>query len=144
MSCPLCGVARACERGQHESHLASLEESYAILGENQGAPGWCVLVLKEHLDHLAELPAARQLALWRDVARVAAAVRAVFGPVRLNYECLGNVVAHVHWHVIPRHADDPTPRQTVWGWSQDQLRGEMTPVQLGELRDQLRTAIARA
>lgn len=42
-------------------------------------------------------------------------VRAVpSGPIRINYECLGNVVAHVHWHLIPRRASDPDPGATVW------------------------------
>ena len=32
----------------------------------------------------------------------------------MNYELLGNQIAHIHWHLIPRPADDPAPRQPVW------------------------------
>jgi len=32
----------------------------------------------------------------------------------MNYELLGNQIAHIHWHLIPRRADDPAPRQPVW------------------------------
>jgi len=113
-----------------------------MLGENQGCPGWCVLIVKEHVEHLAEWPAARQARLFEDVARVASAVRAEFGgggtPPRINYECLGNVVAHVHWHVIPRHAGDPTPRQPVWGLAPEQLRGAMTEDERSALAARLR------
>jgi diadenosine tetraphosphate (Ap4A) HIT family hydrolase len=27
---------------------------------------------------------------------------------------LGNQIAHIHWHLIPRPADDPAPREAVW------------------------------
>jgi diadenosine tetraphosphate (Ap4A) HIT family hydrolase len=32
----------------------------------------------------------------------------------MNYELLGNAIAHIHWHLIPRRADDPAPRSPVW------------------------------
>ena len=85
-----------------------------MLSEAQGYAGWCILLLKTHEEHLDRLPVARQERLAGDLARVATAVREVFRPKRLNYECLGNVQPHVHWHVIPRHADDPQPDAAVW------------------------------
>ena len=36
-------------------------------------------------------------------------------PAKINLATLGNMVAHVHWHVIPRFADDPHFPQPVWG-----------------------------
>jgi diadenosine tetraphosphate (Ap4A) HIT family hydrolase len=121
--------------------IAALRESVVILGENQGAKGWCTLVLHEHREHLAELPIARQQALFGEVAQVAGAVRRVFGPIRINYECLGNVVGHVHWHVVPRHGGDLTPRATVWGWTAEQLRGTLSEAERVELAGELRAAI---
>lgn len=85
-----------------------------MLSDAQGYAGWSVLLLKTHEEHLDRLPPERQQRLAADLARVAAAVRAVFAPRRINYECLGNVQPHVHWHVIPRHADDPQPDAAVW------------------------------
>jgi diadenosine tetraphosphate (Ap4A) HIT family hydrolase len=32
----------------------------------------------------------------------------------MNYELLGNQVPHIHWHVIPRLANDPAPLKPVW------------------------------
>ena len=73
-----------------------------------------MVLLKDHEEHLDRLPLKRQVHLAADVARVAAAIRTVFAPQRINYECLGNAEPHVHWHVIPRHADDPQPKATIW------------------------------
>lgn len=139
--CPICDSIKHIRSGHHPFFIAELSESFVVLGENQGCRGWCVLYLKEHADHLADLFPVRQAALFDDVARVAAAQRRSFGPIRINYECLGNQVSHVHWHVIPRHADDPTPKETVWGWDAARLRGEMTEQQRRELAARLRASL---
>jgi diadenosine tetraphosphate (Ap4A) HIT family hydrolase len=147
-ACPICQAVALCRAGEHPGLLAELDESYAVLGDNQGCPGWSVLLLKTHVEHLADLPIERQTRLWRDVSRTAAAIRRVFptggpggAPVRINYECLGNLVPHIHWHLIPRHASDPGPGQPVWGWPPDRLRGGMTDPQRRELRDRIRVRL---
>ncbi|GEM_PF-916532 len=143
-ACPLCERGARCVAGAEPHLLATLGESFAILGDNQGCPGWIVLVLKDHAEHVAELSARRQELLWRDVAAAAGAIRAHFGPVRINYECLGNQVQHVHWHVIPRHASDPDPQNAVWGWGPGALRGEMSDAGRLELARALRLRLAGA
>jgi diadenosine tetraphosphate (Ap4A) HIT family hydrolase len=148
MSCEICDRIQEIKAGKHPLFLDELSETFAVLGDNQGCPGWCVLLLKDHIEHLALLSIERQQRVFADVARVAGAIRAEFAtsgaggtPPRINYECLGNVAAHVHWHVVPRHADDPTPRAPVWGWSADALRGTMSMEERKELAARLRTRL---
>lgn len=143
-SCPLCAAARS--RGP--DHLASLDECEVVLGENQGNPGWCVAILREHAEHMDELSHDRQARVWSDVVRVARAIRRVFptagergGPVRLNYECLGNVVPHIHWHIVPRHAGEPDLRSPVWLRTPDALRGSLTPDARRQLAASLREVL---
>ncbi len=147
--CELCLVLPELERGSRPQLIAELRETFAVLADNQGTRGWCVLILKDHVEHMADLSAERQLRVFEDVACVAAVVRAVFsesgkggGPPRINYECLGNLVPHVHWHVIPRHAHDPEPTKPVWGWPEERLKGSMTPEERQELVAKLREALA--
>ena len=45
------------------------------------------------------------------------AVRARFDPVKLNYLTLGNIVPHLHTHVVPRYRDDPAPGGPI-EWAQ--------------------------
>lgn len=45
---------------------------------------------------------------------VAESVFRGFHPRKLNYECLGNVEPHLHWHIFPRYSDDPSPQTTSW------------------------------
>lgn len=35
-------------------------------------------------------------------------------PDHMNIESLGNVVAHLHWHIIPRYRTDPRWGQPIW------------------------------
>jgi len=141
MGCELCHRLVRARSDQDPSLIADLDECSAVLCDNQGSRGWCVLILKRHVEHLDELDVACQQRVFGDVARIGAAIRRVFGPVRLNYECLGNQVPHVHWHIIPRHADDPTPRQTVWGWTPGALQGSMTDDARAILITRLRAAL---
>jgi diadenosine tetraphosphate (Ap4A) HIT family hydrolase len=41
-------------------------------------------------------------------------LRALLAPSKINLASLGNMVPHLHWHVIPRFADDPHFPNAVW------------------------------
>jgi diadenosine tetraphosphate (Ap4A) HIT family hydrolase len=151
MPCPLCHAA------SNPLLIATLAHTHVVLGDNQGCPGWCVCVLREHVEHMDELPIQVQQAIFGEVATVARAIRAWTvahghehglprdaAPPRINYECLGNQVAHIHWHVIPRHADDPDPRNPVWGWPKERLAGAMTPERRAIAARQLSERLGRS
>ena len=114
MTCPACARLERIARGADPEFVATLSECQVVLADEQLYRGYCILFLRDHAEHLADLPFERQQRVWDDVARVAAAVRKTVEPVRLNYACLGNMTTHVHWHVIPRHADDPEPLHPIW------------------------------
>lgn len=146
MSCPACGrIAAIGQSNTSWSHLfiADLEETAVYLHEHQRYEGWCVLFLKDHAEHLSDLPIERQSRIFAEVARVAGAVRAAFQPRRINYECLGNQLAHVHWHVIPRYAApvDPDPNETVWVRPATERNAGVAPERAAQLIAQLRNAL---
>lgn len=49
------------------------------------------------------------------VFAVEAALRQCFAPDKINLASFGNVVAHLHWHVIPRWFDDRHFPEPIWG-----------------------------
>lgn len=108
--CPRCEGRWPDERDR----IAELGASVAYLHRDQFFPGWTVLVLKRHATELWQLDAAERARLMEDVTAVARALSQTFSPVKVNYELLGNQVAHIHWHVIPRLAGDPVPTAPVW------------------------------
>jgi len=46
---------------------------------------------------------------------VEATLRELMNPHKINLASLGNLVPHVHWHVIPRFEDDRNFPNAVWG-----------------------------
>ena len=114
MTCSACDRIARITEGKNPDFVATLAESHVTLADEQVYRGYCILLLKDHREHLDELPPDRQQRLWEDVVQVAGVLRRQLAPVRLNYACLGNLVTHVHWHVIPRYADDPEAQHPIW------------------------------
>lgn len=141
MPCPFCELVPSLRAGEQDC-LAELDESFVILAHDQFYPGYCILVLKEHEEQLAQLPRERQARVWNDVMRVADALRRVMNPPRINYECLGNMVNHIHWHIVPRYADDPRKHEPIWLRPEAERRGAMPAARRQEIAAQLSRALA--
>ncbi|MGH7178683.1 MAG: HIT family protein [Tepidisphaeraceae bacterium] len=141
MSCEACDRIELIRRGANPHFIAELSESFAVLADEQAYEGWCVLLLKEHHEQPAALSIERQVLLWRDVARVAAAISHTVHPVRINYECLGNQLHHVHWHVIPRYANDPQPTMPIWVRPLEERRVILPAARRATLIENLRKAM---
>ena len=77
-------------------------------------PGFCRVILNAHVREMSDLPAADRARLMEVVFAVEQAVREVARPDKVNLASLGNVVPHLHWHVIPRFADDRHFPDAVW------------------------------
>ena len=110
LACVFCSG----ERPAADHRIMDLGATTAYVHDDQFFPGWTVLVLKRHATELFELAPDERALMMDDVARVAAGLHALYRPRKINYECLGNQVPHVHWHIVPRLADDPAPRDAVW------------------------------
>lgn len=95
-------------------------------------PGFCRVILNRHEREMSDLPAEEQMTLMRIVLAVESAVREVCRPDKINLASFGNMVPHVHWHVIPRWRDDRHFPNPVWGAAQRE--GEKRTVVRGELK----------
>ena len=85
------------------------------MGPNQRYPGYCVLLCKiKEASELSDLPPEFRADFLADMARMAEAIQSVTDCYKLNYEALGNVCHHLHWHVFPRYADDPERLKPIW------------------------------
>lgn len=82
--------------------------------EAQAFPGFCRVIWKEHVREMSDLAPADRRHLLDVVGTVEAAVRTVVAPAKINLASLGNVVPHLHWHVIPRWADDSHFPAPIW------------------------------
>ena len=69
----------------------------------------------KEMSDLAEPDRARLLAAVNVVER---ALREILVPDKVNLASLGNQVPHLHWHIIPRFADDAHFPQPIWATRQ--------------------------
>ncbi|CAN5499822.1 HIT family protein [soil metagenome] len=141
MDCFACNRIEQIRRGENPYFIAELSESYAVLADEQPYQGWCILLLKDHHEQLAGLPLERQANLWNDVAKVASAITRELGPVRINYENLGNQLHHIHWHIIPRYENDPDPKMPIWVRKREELQVKLAASEEAELIARLRRAL---
>jgi len=64
---------------------------------------------------MTDLDPAQQQYLMSVVFALEGVVRQLFSPDKINLASFGNVVPHVHWHVIPRWQDDRHFPEPIWG-----------------------------
>jgi len=134
--CPMC------DRWQSDAGLriAELEHSYLILNRDQFFPGYCLLVTKQHQTELFHLDQPARQGLMEEVSRVAQALATCFQPDKLNYELLGNMVPHIHWHLVPRFRSEPLWPRPIWSEPHQELL--LAAEQYRERCDQIRRALA--
>jgi diadenosine tetraphosphate (Ap4A) HIT family hydrolase len=89
-----------------------------VLADEPDYPGFLRVILNAHVKEMTDFPAAAQQALLRVVLAAETTLREVMAPDKINLASLGNVVPHLHWHVIPRFTDDPHFPNPVWGAKQ--------------------------
>ena len=108
--CPMC------RRWEDEPELRIVEfpHSYVILNRDQFFPGYTLLFSKRHVTELFHLERTVRAELMEEVSRVALALDCVFRPDKINYELLGNMVPHIHWHLVPRFATDALWPRPIW------------------------------
>lgn len=106
--CPLCGddAARVLWRNERVRVIAADEPDY---------PGFSRVIWGAHVREMSQLDAPDREHLWQVVHVVETALRDILVPDKINLASLGNVVPHLHWHVIPRWHDDRTFPNPVWG-----------------------------
>lgn len=106
-SCELC-----IQAGGEVLHRA--EKYRIVLVDDARYPGFCRVIWNQHVKEVTDLPAADRALMMAAVWRLEEAVREVMKPDKINLASFGNVVPHLHWHVIPRYADDAHFPSPVW------------------------------
>lgn len=108
MNCPIC-------RAENEDVLLQTDDLRVIVVHNETAvPAFCRVIWREHVAEMTDLPPDARNRLMDMVYRVEAAMRQVLNPAKINLASLGNMVPHLHWHVIARFEDDAHFPAPVW------------------------------
>jgi len=108
MDCPICAA-------QNEEILLQTPNLRVIAVHNEAnAPAFCRVIWQHHVAEMTDLQPAERAELMDVVYKVEEAMRQVLQPEKINLASLGNVVPHLHWHVIARFQDDACFPAPIW------------------------------
>jgi diadenosine tetraphosphate (Ap4A) HIT family hydrolase len=128
-NCPLCKEEPRLEEGQL---IWRGDDCRVILVHDPDLPGFCRVIWNQHVSEMTGLSYSEREHLMSLVFAVEEAVRYVMHPDKMNIAALGNMVPHIHWHVIPRYKDDAFFPGSVWS-----ERTQQTPATILAARTQL-------
>jgi diadenosine tetraphosphate (Ap4A) HIT family hydrolase len=132
-NCVLCKEELKPEEGQL---IWRGDDCRVILVSDPDLPGFCRVIWNRHVAEMTDLSYGEREHLMSLVFAVEEAVRQVMQPDKINIAALGNMVPHIHWHVIPRYKDDAFFPGSVWS-----LKTQETPISNLETRKQLAQAL---
>ena len=135
MNCELCETAGG-------EILWQNAELRVVLVDDADYPGFCRVIWNSHVTEMTDLAAPQEQRLMQAVFAVEQVLREVLHPDKINLASLGNMTPHLHWHVIPRFADDPHFPNPIWGKRQRTGAKALPPDRLENLRRTLQTALS--
>lgn len=98
-----------CENGDKLHSLmipiAANDVATVYLNRDQKHAGRCIVALNTHKTEYHQLCEAERNAYFAAVAATARAIDAVFHPDKINYATFGDLVPHVHVHIVPKYKD---------------------------------------
>lgn len=107
LDCPLCLAER--------EHVLWRDDFCRVIWvDDADYPGFCRVILNQHVREMTDLAPVDRRRLMDVVFAAEAVARTLMDPAKINLASLGNMVPHLHWHVIPRFADDRHFPDAIW------------------------------
>ena len=116
-ACPLCDA----DGGQLVWRGDKLR---VIRADEAGFPAFYRVVWNAHVAEFSDLSTADRAHCMDVVVQVEQALRQHLEPTKINLATLGNMVAHLHWHVIARFDWDSHFPAAIWAPAQRERRPE--------------------
>lgn len=127
--CPLC----TGEGGQLLWRQTEFRVVRVSGAEAEDFPGFYRVIWNAHVPEWTDLTEAEQGLFMRALNGVERAVRTHLQPTKVNLASLGNVVPHLHWHVVARYDWDSRFPAPLWVSAQQQAPAQ----RLAEVRERL-------
>ena len=120
--------------------IAELPASKVYLFKEQSHRGRVIVASKRHVSEMIDLDRRERQAFMDDVAKVASALRNVFHPQKINYGAYGDTGCHLHFHLVPKYANDPFE----WGgtFAMNPERTYLSDVEYAELVATIKAELA--
>jgi len=105
--------------GTNDKVICRMASGWAVMGDVQFLPGYCLLLPDPVVPSLNDLDAQARATYLLDMARIGDAVLQATAALRMNYEILGNSEPELHCHIFPRYASEPDDKRKMPVWFYD-------------------------
>jgi len=75
---------------------------------------WVKLFTKNSYKELTDIPFDIKMEMFGLIENIEAALIEFYKPDKINIASFGNMLPHMHWHIIARFKDDPYFPKTTW------------------------------
>lgn len=122
-------IVKACPLCREEGEKVIWEDNLCrvIKVEDDAYPGYCRVIWNTHVAEMTDLPPLERQHFFAVVMAVEMALRRLMAPAKINLASLGNMVPHLHWHVIPRFRDDCHFPEPIWSAARHPVRFRPAP-----------------
>jgi len=91
--------------------------------EDAAFPAYYRVICNHHVTEFGDLLATERARCLDLVVAVERALRETLAPAKINIASLGNMVPHLHWHVVARFDWDSHYPHPIWGAKQRDVPG---------------------
>lgn len=95
------------ERGENPTLMVKMKSGFAVIGDYQFLPGYCVLLAYPKASSLNELSLAERTQYLIDMTLIGDAIIKTCNPLRVNYSTLMNLDHYLHTHIEARYDWEP-------------------------------------
>ena len=85
-----------------------------IQASETGFPAFYRVIWNRHVAEFSDLSAAERATCMNAVMAVEQVLRSELQPTKINLAALGNMVPHLHWHVVARFNWDSYFPSSIW------------------------------
>jgi diadenosine tetraphosphate (Ap4A) HIT family hydrolase len=110
------GRLEAALRGENPTVIARMPSGFAVLGDTQFLPGYCVLLAHPIVASIDDLPLDERTVFLRDMTLLGRALLEACGAERMNYGIYGNHDPYLHAHVWARYSWEDEARKKGPAW----------------------------
>ncbi len=139
----------ACLRGENPTLMTRMKSGFAVIGDNQLLPGYCVLLRYPQVASLNELSPAERSQYLLDTTLIGDAILRVCQPLRVNYLTMMNLDHSLHTHIVPRYDWEPMEYRSLPSFfypreQRDRRRYDFAQERFRTLKSQLTQALLAA
>ena len=106
----------ACElcTKKHSKEIWRNDVFYVIDASDEQLPGFIRIISSRHIKEMTDFPEKDRNMIMQAVFMTEKIMITSMNPDKVNLAELGNMVPHVHWHVVARFRDDAFFPASVW------------------------------